>query len=98
MDVNQNMSSCSEKLKILSNPQRLKILELLSTQSLNVTAINQEIDIPQNLLSYHLKVLEENEFIVSEKSGKNVFYKKSENLKLENQKLKLNLKCCELNF
>jgi ArsR family transcriptional regulator len=98
MEVNQNMSSCSEKLKILSNPQRLKILELLSTQSLNVTAINQEIDIPQNLLSYHLKVLEENEFIVSEKSGKNVFYTKSENLKLENKKLKLNLKCCELNF
>jgi ArsR family transcriptional regulator len=98
MEVNQNMSSCSEKLKILSNPQRLKILELLSTHSLNVTAINQEIEIPQNLLSYHLKVLEENEFIVSEKSGKNVFYTKSENLKIENKKLKLNLKCCELNF
>lgn len=89
---------CSEKLKIISNPQRLKILEILSHHKLNVTAINELIDIPQNLLSYHLKVLEENEFIKGERAGKTIVYENTSNLELQNNKLKIDLKCCELKF
>jgi ArsR family transcriptional regulator len=94
----QSFNSCSEKLKILSNPQRLQILEILSTEKRNVTSINETIQIPQNLLSYHLKVLEENDFITSERVGKTVVYQNTKNLIFKNGKLKLNLKCCELNF
>ncbi|MGZ3789294.1 MAG: ArsR/SmtB family transcription factor [Bacteriovorax sp.] len=92
------LNPCSRKLKILSDPQRLKILEILAKEKLNVTAINEQLDIPQNLLSYHLKVLEENEFIRSERSGKNVVYQNTSNLSYKNNKLKIDLKCCEIKF
>jgi ArsR family transcriptional regulator len=92
------MDPCSEKLKVISNPQRLKILEFLSTEKLNVSEIQERIDIPQNLLSYHLKVLEENEFIQSERDGRHIYYRNTKNLSVQNNKLTINLKCCELNF
>lgn len=93
-----SINSCSEKLKILANPQRLKILELISHQKLNVSEINEYIDLPQNLLSYHLKALEENGFVSSERMGKHVIYFKTKNVTLENKNIKLNLDCCELKF
>lgn len=92
------MDPCAEKLKILSNPQRLKILEILAKESLNVSEINDKVDIPQNLLSYHLKVLEEHEFIKGSRSGKNIVYQKTANLASQGNKLSINLKCCELKF
>ncbi|WP_413288909.1 ArsR/SmtB family transcription factor [Bdellovibrio sp. HCB337] len=92
------MDPCSEKLKILSNPQRLKILEIIAKDKLNVSEINEKIDIPQNLLSYHLKVLEENEFIEGVRAGKHIIYQKTANLSSQGNKLSINLKCCELKF
>ncbi|MBC7538626.1 MAG: winged helix-turn-helix transcriptional regulator [Bacteriovorax sp.] len=92
------LSPCSEKLKIIFNPQWLKILKILAKEKLNVTAINEQIDIPQNLLSYHLKVLEEHHFIKGERAGKSVVYHNSNNLTFKNNKMKINLNCCELSF
>lgn len=92
------MDPCAEKLKVLSNPQRLKILDLLSKEKLNVSEINDRIDIPQNLLSYHLKVLEEYELIQGQRAGKNIVYQKTTNLKSAGNKMSINLKCCELKF
>lgn len=61
-------------LKILAEENRLKILCVLKNGERCVCDIWQGLDIPQNLVSHHLKVLKDAELINSHKDGLNVFY------------------------
>lgn len=61
-------------LKIISEENRLKILCLLRKQEKCVCEIWQFLDLPQNLISHHLKVLKDFGLIGSRKEGTKVFY------------------------
>jgi len=60
--------------KIIAEPNRLKILELLQHNSLTVTQIQQQLDIPINLTSFHLRPLKKFGLISSKKRGLQVIY------------------------
>lgn len=60
-------------LKMISEPTRLNILKLLKTNTC-VGDIWHCLDLPQNLVSHHLKVLKEAGLINSEKCGLKVMY------------------------
>lgn len=62
-------------LKIISEQNRLKILCILRRQEKCVCEIWQYLDLPQNLISHHLKVLKDFSLIDSRKEGTKVFYK-----------------------
>jgi len=65
----------SHKLKQLSDLNRLKILFLLKEkEKMCVCEIFQNLCLPQNLISYHLKILKELGFIEDSREGKNVYY------------------------
>jgi len=61
-------------LKIISEENRLKILCILQKQERCVCEIWQFLDLPQNLISHHLKVLRDFGLIGSRKEGTKVFY------------------------
>lgn len=61
-------------LKIIAEPNRLKILCILQKQEMCVCDIWQYLDLPQNLVSHHLKVLKDFGLIDSRKEGTKVFY------------------------
>ncbi len=68
------------KIKALSHPERLKILEILSENNkLTVTEIQFALKISQSATSQHLSQLRKSGYIRSEKLGKNRFYKISKN-------------------
>ncbi len=61
-------------LKVISEENRLKVLCLLQKQEKCVCEIWQFLDLPQNLISHHLKVLKDFGLIGSRKQGTKVFY------------------------
>jgi ArsR family transcriptional regulator len=74
-------------LKIVSEENRLKILCLLQNGQKCVCEIWQALELPQNLVSHHLKVLKNLELISSRKEEVKIFYKL--NQKVFNRYLKL---------
>jgi len=69
-----NLNQMTEFLRVVAEPNRLKILCLLQKQEQCVCQIWQFLDLPQNLISHHLKVLKEFGLIGSKKEGTKVFY------------------------
>jgi len=69
-----NLNRVVDFLKIISEENRLKILCILRKQEKCVCEIWQFLDLPQNLISHHLKVLKDSGLIDSRKEGTKVFY------------------------
>lgn len=62
-------------LKVISDENRLKIICLLQAGDRCVCELWQELKIPQNLASHHLKVLKDFGLLISKKQGLKVIYK-----------------------
>ena len=58
----------------LADPNRIMILYALSQGPRNVTEIYNELDMPQPLVSRHLKVLRERGMVTSERHGTVIVY------------------------
>jgi ArsR family transcriptional regulator len=58
----------------LSEPLRLKILELLRNRELCVCDLSEALGISQSKLSFHLKVLKEAQLLRSRQEGRWMYY------------------------
>jgi ArsR family transcriptional regulator, arsenate/arsenite/antimonite-responsive transcriptional repressor len=54
-------------LKVLAEPLRWRIVELLAVEELCVCHLAKELDVAQPLVSHHLKVLRDAELVASER-------------------------------
>ncbi|MBB5887578.1 ArsR/SmtB family transcription factor [Lactovum miscens] len=64
-----NYNKTSTVLKALAEPNRLKIVNLLSCGTLCACDILSHFDFTQPALSHHMKVLEEADIVIVEKKG-----------------------------
>ena len=64
----------SDCLKVLSNPDRLKILCVLVESELNVQQIELRTEIQQPTLSQQLTVLRKADMVSTRREGKQIFY------------------------
>ena len=64
----------SKMLKAMSEPKRLRIVDMLSCGELCACKILEEFNITQPTLSHHMKVLSEADLVSSRRDGKNIFY------------------------
>ena len=69
-----NLSQTAEFLKIIAEENRLHILCILSKGERCVCEIWQYLDLPQNLISHHLKVLKNLKLFKSRKERTKVIY------------------------
>lgn len=83
----KNIKQATEFLKIISEENRLKILCILRNGEKCVCEIWQFLNLPQNLVSHHLKVLKNFSLISSEKEGLKVFYKLNQKMLTRHIKL-----------
>lgn len=76
--VDKNMlkeaNETAKFLKIISEENRLKILCLLRKNEHCVCDIWRSLDLAQNLISHHLKILKTAKLILSRKDGLNIYY------------------------
>lgn len=68
------LSQTAEFLKIISEENRLKILYMLKENEKCVCEIWQHLDLAQNLVSHHLRVLKDFGLISSRQEGLKVIY------------------------
>ena len=68
----------AEFLGIISEENRLKIICFLKSGEQCVCKIWQFLELPQNLISHHLKVLKDSKLLGSRKEGLNVYYSLNE--------------------
>lgn len=64
----------SKKLKVISDPKRLRIIDILSCDELCACEILEKFDISQPTLSHDMRKLEEVGLVTSWKEGKNTYY------------------------
>lgn len=73
-------STLEERAKIfkaLSDPRRLRILELLKGGERCTCTLTEEVDMPQSSLSYHMKILWEAGLVTGREDGKWTHYQMS---------------------
>ncbi len=68
------MEDKTKFFKILSDPNRLRILKMLQIKPLCVREITDVLELAPSTVSQHLKLLKEYGFIIEEKDGKWVNY------------------------
>ena len=69
-----NYENISKKLKVISDPKRLRIIDLLSCDELCACEILEKFDISQPTLSHDMRKLEEVGLVTSWREGKNTYY------------------------
>ena len=77
MKVNIPVSSTNldSSFHALSDPIRLRILDLLRNQELCVCDLCEALDLSQSKLSFHLKVLKEAQLVQSTQEGRWIYYR-----------------------
>ena len=73
IDLNK-INSVAYRLKILSNPDRLKILCILKDGEIHVQNIEQLTAIQQPTLSQQLTLLRKSQLVQTRREGKQIYY------------------------
>ncbi len=72
----EQLEQVADILKVIAHPVRLKILKRLGSQNrANVSEIIEHTGLEQSLISHHLTKMKDKGILISERSGKNVYYK-----------------------
>lgn len=81
VDKNKEKSNkLSEYYKILSDPTKLQILNLLKTKEFYSAEIAKELNLTTATISHHMNTLLTNKFIGIRKEGNKVFYERDEEM------------------
>jgi DNA-binding transcriptional ArsR family regulator len=70
----QDIVSMSRLFGLLGDPTRLRILLLLCKGEMNVSALCNELGLPQPTVSHHLGLLRRGSLLQTRRAGKNIHY------------------------
>lgn len=73
-DTSSSSDGCCPRFQALSDPTRVKILEMLRGGELCVCELMTGLSIRQSLLSFHLKTLKNAGLVIDRKDGRWVHY------------------------
>ena len=91
--------NCATILKVLADETRLAVVRQLMAGPQQVNEINGTLQLEQSLLSHHLRILRDAGIVCSQREGKAVLYRLSEEVLAGIQSGEsLNLGCCQLSF
>ena len=76
--LNKDLDILAKQIKIIGEPNRLKIICLLKSEPRCVCEIFEFLRLPQNLVSHHLKILLDARIITNERNGKKIIYSLSQ--------------------
>ena len=72
------LTLAAECLKTLAHPHRLRIVEMLLKDRYTVGELAEKCDIPSNIASGHLRLMQRCGFLTPEREGRKVYYKITE--------------------
>ena len=68
------LTEAAECLKILAHPVRLRMVQLLLAGRYTVGELAEDCEVPNNVASEHLRLMQRCGFFTSERDGRKVFY------------------------
>ncbi len=68
------LAQAAECLKVLAHPHRLRIVEMLLKDRFTVGELADQCEIPSNIASGHLRLMQRCGFLAPERDGRNVYY------------------------
>lgn len=68
-------NKCAEIFKVMSNPKRLEILNIIKDKEITVNEISKTLGTRKSNTSQHLAYLRYVGIVVAKRVGKNIFYK-----------------------
>jgi DNA-binding transcriptional ArsR family regulator len=68
------LEKAAGKLRAISHPMRIAIIDMLQHEPMCVTEIYERLDIDQASASHHLSILKNKEILLSHRKGKKIFY------------------------
>lgn len=72
------LSQAAECLKALAHPVRLRMLQLLFRGQYTVGELAQDCQVPDNVASEHLRLMQRCGFLTSARDGRRVYYQVAE--------------------
>ncbi len=74
-DKSKGTKEIADFLKVIAEENRLRILEVLYNEEICVCNLAKSLGLAQNLVSHHLKVLEQSNLLEKNRVGNQIFYK-----------------------
>ena len=74
----QAFAEAAECLRTLAHPVRLRMVQLLLSGRYTVGELAEDCDVPDNVASEHLRLMQRCGFFTSERDGRKVFYQIAE--------------------
>lgn len=68
------LTQAAECLKVLAHPVRLRFVQLLLHDTLTVGELAESCQIPQNVASEHLRLMQRCRFLEGRRDGRRVYY------------------------
>jgi ArsR family transcriptional regulator, zinc-responsive transcriptional repressor len=72
------LGEAAECLKILAHPVRLRMVQLLLDGRYTVGELAEDCEVPNNVASEHLRLMQRCGFFTSQREGRKVFYQIAE--------------------
>lgn len=91
-------ASCAEIMRVLADPTRYDVVQLLIEGARYVHEINAALRTEPTLLSHHLKVLRDAGLVETARAGKAVLYRLSPAVARQADTRTLEFGCCKLEF
>jgi DNA-binding transcriptional ArsR family regulator len=90
----ETLTDLTKFLKIIAEPNRLMILSILQNGELSVGQLQEKLNLPLNLVSFHLRPLKNFNLLQARKQGLSIFYSLNES-KICSYRHELNMFLCE---
>ncbi len=89
---------CAERLKALSDPHRLRIVDVLREGELSVSDISARLNAEVVTISHHLKIMRQADLVEVRREGRFMYYRLHDDVLVSRGKLGkfLDLGCCRL--
>jgi len=97
-EVNQARLVCVDRLKVLADDTRFRVIQELVSGPRTVSALGKVLGTEQSLLSHHLRVLRDAGLVVSRRRGKHSFYSLATDVWDAADPGMLKLGCCHINM
>ncbi|WP_404400073.1 metalloregulator ArsR/SmtB family transcription factor [Idiomarina seosinensis] len=91
--MRSSSTEAARVMQLLSHPDRLLILCLLSEKEFSVGEIEQRLDLQQPMLSQHLNRLRQQELVDTRRQGKYIYYRLADSKTEQVLKLLYSLYC-----
>jgi len=93
-NLSKETKDIADFLKVIAEENRLRILKILYKEEICVCKLAKSLGLAQNLVSHHLKVLEQSNLLEKDRVGNQIFYKP---LKTKSKEIKILEKIMDIN-